>query len=132
MVSLHYQSPQVSTPMMGHPFQMKCQLALPNCLRQCVRSTCSGIHAPEMGRQKVPDGSAGCSLSQNKDWFTAASTTTDPRMDWCGYPACEDTQLHGKGLICCCLLSYLAHTVCIEYGKFCLHTCAILQTKKNL
>ena len=50
-------------------------------------------------------------VSQNKDWFTAASTTTDPRMDWCGYPACEDTQLHGKGLICCCLLSYLAHTV---------------------
>ena len=44
----------------------------------------------------------------DEDWFTAVSTTTDPRMDWCVYPACDDTQLHGKDLI----------YYCLEYGKF--------------
>ena len=32
----------------------------------------------------------------DEDWFSAISTTNDPRTDWCGYPACDDTQLHGK------------------------------------
>jgi len=47
----------------------------------------------------------------DEEWFSAVSTTTDPRTDWCGSPACEDTQLHGKDLIRCCWLSYMAHTV---------------------
>ena len=32
----------------------------------------------------------------DEDWFSAISTTNDPRTDWCGYPACDDNQLHGK------------------------------------
>ena len=32
----------------------------------------------------------------NEDWFSAISSTNDPRTEWCGYPACEDNQLHGR------------------------------------
>ena len=32
----------------------------------------------------------------DEDWFSVISTTNDPRTDWCSYPACDDTQLHGK------------------------------------
>ena len=32
----------------------------------------------------------------NEDWFSAISSTNDPRTEWCGYPACADNQLHGR------------------------------------
>ena len=48
----------------------------------------------------------------DKDWFSAISTTNDPRTDWCGYPACEDNQLHGKDL----LLAKLPGPHRVEYG----------------
>ena len=32
----------------------------------------------------------------NEDWFSAISSTNDPRTEWCGYPTCEDNQLHGR------------------------------------